>query len=63
MNCIQCTWVTYDDWTKKIIYYVDEITDSTNISTISYPMLTSEEIEEIKEVTIEKLQKLLSKYF
>lgn len=63
MNEIQCTWITYTNWNKEIRYYVDFVEDSNGIATISYPKLSSKEIEEIKNTTVDRVQKLLSKYF
>jgi len=42
---------------------VDFVEDSNGIATISYPKLSSKEIEEIKNTTVDRVQKLLSKYF
>lgn len=58
---MQCTLVTYEDWKKKIIYERDPVIESW-VATISYPVLTPQEIQTINEATWDKVQELLSKY-
>lgn len=63
MNQIQCTWITYIDGKKVIRYYLDPVEDDKTIDTVSYPKLSSQEVEEVKHATIDRVQKILSKHF
>ena len=57
-----CTLITYVDWKRAIIYERDPVTIAWEVSTISYPVLTSQEIQRIEEATTDKVQELLSKF-
>lgn len=57
---MDCTLVTYTDGKRKLIYARDPVVEP-DVSTISYPVLTSEQIREINEVTWDKVQAILSK--
>lgn len=57
-----CTLLTYTDWKRAIIYERDPVTIATDVSTISYPTLTQEQLKEIQEATTDQVQTLLSKY-
>lgn len=57
-----CTLLTYENWKKAIIYQRDPVEIGYWVSTISYPVLTQEEIQKIEEATWDKVQELLSKY-
>jgi hypothetical protein len=58
---MECTLVTYTDGKRKLIYAWDPVVES-DVSTISYPTPTSEQIKEINEATWDKVQAILSKY-
>lgn len=59
----RCTWITYVNWEKVIRYYHDTVNNSEWVSTISYPLLTTEDIEEIEKTTYERVNEILSKFF
>jgi len=63
MNTIQCTGITHTDGSKSIRFFSDPVEDDKTIDTVTYPKLSYEEIEEIKSITLDRLQSLLSKYF
>lgn len=58
----RCTIITYENGLKEARYNADPVLD-TNVRHISTPELTSDEIEAIRTVSIEKLQHLLSNYY
>lgn len=58
----RCTWITYVDWKKEILY-TREAPVREWIATVSYPELTDEQVKEIIEAKLEKIQELLSKHF
>ena len=58
----RCTWITYTDWRKEILY-TREAPVREWIATVSYPELTDEQVKEIIEAKLEKIQELLSKHF
>lgn len=57
---MDCTLVTYTDGKRKIIYARDAVVEP-DVATISYPVLTPEQIREINEATWDKVQAILSK--
>jgi len=62
---VRCTAITYTNWEKEIVF--SEVTipnaEKIGVAIISYPELTSEQIEFIKDVTQERVQNLLSLIF
>lgn len=56
------TWITYTDWRKEILY-TREAPVREWIATVSYPELTDEQVKEIIEAKLERVQELLSKHF
>lgn len=58
---MDCTLITYTDGKRKIIYSREAVTEP-DVATISYPVLTPKEIQNINEVTWDKVQEILSKY-
>ena len=57
-----CTLIIHDDGKKEIRYERDPVTIAHGVSTISYPILTPEEIRKIEEATWDKVQEILSKF-
>ena len=58
----RCTWITYVDWKKEILY-IREAPVREWIATVSYPELTSEQVQEIIDAKLERVKALLDKHF
>lgn len=64
LNTMQrCTVITYIWWLKEIRYNNDNLSNIENIAHISHPLVSSEDIEKIKNTSIDKVQSILSKYY
>jgi len=58
----RCTWITYVDWKKEILY-IREAPVREWIAQVAYPELTSEQVQEIIDAKIECVKALLDKHF
>lgn len=58
----RCTGITYTDWRKEILY-TRQAPVREWVATVSYPELTSEQVQEIIDAKIQRVQELLSKHF
>lgn len=56
------TGITYTDWRKEILY-TREAPVREWIATVSYPELTSKQVQEIIDAKIERVKILLDKHF
>ena len=56
------TGITYTDWRKEILYKRVPVVREW-IATVSYPELTSEQVQEIIDAKIERVKILLDKHF
>lgn len=63
MNMNICTGITYTNWKKVIRFCIDPVEDAEDIDTICYPEVSDEQIKEIENATIDKVQAILSKIF
>lgn len=60
---MDCTFITFKDGQKKIIFWIDPMSDTRWIETYLYSPVSDEMIEEIKKVPTSRVQELLSKLF
>ena len=58
----RCTGITYVDGKKEILYKRVPVVREW-VATVSYPELTSEQVQEIIDAKIERVQQLLAKHF
>lgn len=56
------TWITHLDGSKTLILWRDPVS-SKDVAMVSYPELTDEQVKEIMEAKISRVQDLLSKHF
>lgn len=56
------TWITYTDWRKEILYTREPVVREW-IAQVTYPELTQEQVQEIIDAKISRVQELLSKHF
>ena len=56
------TGITYTDWRKEILYKRVPVVREW-VATVSYPELTSEQVQEIIDANIERVRELLDKHF
>ena len=56
------TGITYTDWRKEILYKREPVVREW-VASVSYPELTSEQVQEIIDAKIERVQQLLAKHF
>jgi len=58
----RCTGITYVDGKKEILY-TRQAPVREWIAEVTYPELTSEQVQEIIDAKIKRVQELLSKHF
>ena len=57
------TWITHLDGSKTLVLWRDPVSSKVNVAMVSYPELTDEQVKEIMESKIERVQQLLAKHF
>lgn len=57
------TLIRYKDGKKEIRYWIDPMVDTRWVETYMYSAVPDEKIEEIKKVSTDRIQELLSKLF
>lgn len=60
---MDCTCITYKDGKKEIKYWIDPMVDTRWVETYMYSAIPDEKVEEIKKVSTDKIQEILSKLF
>lgn len=57
------TLIRYKDGKKEIKYWIDPMVNTRWVETYMYSAVPDEKIEEIKKVSTDKIQEILSKLF
>lgn len=57
------TLIQYKDGKKEIRYWIDPMINTRWVETYMYSAIPDEKIEEIKKVSTDRIQELLSKLF
>ncbi len=60
---MDCTCITYKDGKREIRYWIDAMVDTRWVETYMYSAIPDEKVEEIKKVSTDRIQELLSKLF
>lgn len=63
MNMNICTGITHKDGKKEIRYCIDPVEDAEDIVTAKFIELSDDQIKEIENATVDKVQAILSNIF